>query len=179
MINKQKHLRIHQPLALALLVMAVIAGCGSTVDDQDAGPQCPAGKVFEHSDFRCGKASSAGLCTTPSTNCQSWEPATCGCDGVVYQNVCEALHAGVDFGLVDQCTAPPDMFACEYYFCPRNTTFCNEIPYESEGYSDFSCEPMPPECASVPSCECLLKSHDECEDDGMGMLHATEPSYTD
>ena len=34
-------------------------------------------------------------------------------------------------------------------------------------------------CPSAPSCECLLESYDECEDDGMGGLHATEPSYTD
>ena len=173
----KKHIRSHQPAVLALLVTAAITGCGNTVDDQDAGPQCPVGEIFQHSDFRCGRGSSAGFCNPPSTNCQSWEPATCGCDGVVYQNVCEADHAGVDFGLVDQCTAPPDMFACGYYFCPRNTTFCLESVVESGG-GGFSCEPIPSKCASTPSCECLLKSYDECESDGMGGFHVTETVYT-
>ena len=173
-----KHLRNHQPVALALLVAAAITGCGSTVDDQDAGPRCPAGEIFRFVDGSCGRASSAGACGAVSTGCDS-ENVGCGCDGTVYQTVCEANEARVDITFADQCTAPQGTYACGTDFCARYTMFCNEIPYESEGYSDFSCEPMPPECASVPSCECLLKSHDECEDDGMGMLHATEPSYTD
>ena len=175
----KKHLWIRRLSSLLFLTGVVIAGCGNTVDDQDAGPRCPVGEIFQHSDFRCGRGSSAGFCNPPSTNCQSWEPATCGCDGVVYQNVCEADHAGVDFGLVDQCTAPPDMFACGYYFCARNTTFCLES-VESGG-GGFSCDPMPSECASAPSCECFLQELgiNECKSDGMGGVHATEIVYTD
>ena len=52
--------------------------------------------------------------------------------------------------------------------------FCDEIISDSEGVLDFFCDFMAPQCGSAPSCECLLKSYDECEDDGMGGFHVTE-----
>ena len=163
---------------LLFLAGVVITGCGSTVDDQDAGPRCPAGEIFRFVDDSCGKASSAGSCGALATGCDSVD-LTCGCDGNVYQSVCEAHQAGVDITFADQCAAPPDMFACGHAYCTRDTTFCHDFPEDSGGGA--YCDSMPPECASAPSCACIQKSssYDECEDDGMGGLHATEPPYTD
>ena len=171
-----KHLRNHQPVALALLVTAAIAGCRNTVDDQDAGPQCPAGEIFVYEDALCGKGSSAGFCREPAISCDD-SYAVCGCDGTVYQSLCAAHQAGVGRTFADQCTAPPDMFACGYTYCARNTEFCLESVVESGG-GGFYCEPMQPKCASAPSCGCLLESYDECESDGMGGFHVTEILYT-
>ena len=175
-----KHLQNHRPLALALLVAAAITGCGSTVDDQDAGPQCPAGEIFWFVDGSCGRASSAGACGAVTTGCYS-ENLVCGCDGTVYQTVCEANEARVDITFADQCAAPQGTYACGTDFCARYTTYCHELDYEGSDSGDISCEPIPSECASAPSCECLVDwwSFDECESDGMGGLYATEIVYTD
>ncbi len=89
----KKHIRSHQPAALALLVTAAITGCGNTVDDHDAGPRCRAGEMFEYEDALCGKGSSAGRCRAPAISCDD-SYAVCGCDGTVYQSLCAAHQAG-------------------------------------------------------------------------------------
>ena len=173
-----KHLWVRRLSSLLFLAGVVIAGCGSTVDGQDAGPQCAADEFFVYDDGLCGMGSSAGFCREPAISCDD-SYAVCGCDGTVYQTLCAAHQAGVGRTFADQCTAPPDMFACVYTYCARNTEFCHDFPEDSGGGP--YCDSMPPECASAPSCACIQKSssYDECEDDGMGGLHATEPPYTD
>ena len=173
-----KHLWVRRLSSLLLVAGVAIAGCESSSGGNDAGPQCAADEFFRYDDRSCGKVSSAGHCHAMTTDCDSVD-LKCGCDGTVYQSVCEVHQAGVSTTSADQCTAPPGTFACGHTYCTRNTTFCHDFPEDSGGGA--YCDSMPPECASAPSCACIQKSssYDECESDGMGGLHATEPSYTD
>ena len=181
----KKHLWIRQLSSLLFLVGVLITGCGNTVDDQDAGPQCAgsgcdagpqcaADEYFRYDDGLCGNGSPAGWCESVNAPCAPDFPL-CGCDGTVYSSTCDSRKARVDIHRdAKQCTAPPDMFPCGRTYCTRNTMFCDEIISDSEGVSDFFCDFMVPLCPSAPSCECLLKTYDECEDDGMGGFYVTE-----
>ena len=165
--------------SLLLVAGVAIAGCGSTVDDQDAGPQCAAGELFVYDDGLCGEGSSAGWCAPNDDGCTPDYPV-CGCDGIAYPTSCETKQKGMDTTFADQCTAPSGMFACGYDFCARNTMYCNEIVFDSEGFSEFFCDIMMPQCASAPSCECIDDwVGDECESDGMGGFYTTHYVYTD
>ena len=168
-----KHLWIRRLSSLLFLAGVVIAGCGTTVDDQDAGPQCAADKFLDYDDGLCGNGSPAGWCESVNTPCSPSSPA-CGCDGTAYLSECDSYKAGVDVHLdAKQCTAPPDMFPCGRTYCTRNTMFCDEIISDSEGVPDFFCEGMA-QCASAPSCECLAEWwSDDCESDGMGAFYTT------
>ncbi len=175
-----KHAWIYWLVSQLFLLGVTIAGCESSSGGNDAGPQCAADEFFRYDDRLCGKVSSAGHCHAMTTGCDSVN-LKCGCDGTVYQSVCEVHQAGVSTTSADQCTAPPGTFACGHTYCAKNTTYCHELDYEGSDSGDISCEPIPSECASAPSCECLVDwwSFDECESDGMGGLHATEFVYTE
>ena len=179
-----KHLWIRRLSSLLLVTGVVIAGCGSTVDGQDAGPQCAgsgcdagpqcaADEYVRYDDGLCGNGSPAGWCESVNAPCAPDFPL-CGCDGTVYSSTCDSRKAGVDVHLdAKQCTAPPDMFPCGRTYCTRNTMFCDEIISDSEGVPDFFCEGMA-QCASAPSCECLAEWwSDDCESDGMGAFYTT------
>ena len=58
----KKHLWVRRLSSLLLLAGGVAAGCGSTVDDQDAGPRCAADDIFRYNDGLCGNGSPAGWC---------------------------------------------------------------------------------------------------------------------
>ena len=176
----KKHLWIRQLSSLLFLAGVVIAGCGTTVDEQDAGPQCAAGEYFRYDDGLCGNGSPAGRCESVNTPCSPSSPA-CGCDGTAYLSECDSYKAGVDVHWdAKQCTAPSGMFPCDRTYCTRNTMYCNEVVFDSEGFSEFFCDIMMPQCASAPSCECIDDwVGDECKSDGMGGFYTTHYVYSD
>jgi len=75
---------------------------------------------------------------------------TCGCNGQIYVNACEAYAVGVDVGSQEGCQAPTDAFACGPVLCEHGTEYCESI----NGY--YQCKPLPAACEPVDAtCGCL------------------------
>jgi hypothetical protein len=84
------------------------------VDDSEScqsNADCGAKQVCTHPGGRCGKNGELGKCLDRPHVCPAFAGArrypTCGCDGKVYVDQCDALRRGVDI-LVDRgCVASP------------------------------------------------------------------------
>lgn len=67
--------------------------CGDTIDSVcGAGEYC---KYEPPSASVCGERGGTGYCTAKPTTCETRGFQVCGCDGVLYDNSCEAARAGV------------------------------------------------------------------------------------
>ena len=115
----------------------------------------------EYCDYQpstCGFADGQGTCTLmPQLGCPEIYIPTCGCDGMVYGNDCEAATAGVDIDLTGSCTPPtPDLFPCGAGFCALATEYCQVQISDVGGVDDaFQCLPLPNGCGNAPDCACL------------------------
>lgn len=125
----------------------------------EAGEPCP---VDEYCDFQpstCGGDDSTGICKLiPQIGCPEVDIPTCGCDGNVYGNECEAAAAGVDIDVTGSCTPPSDeQFACGAGFCWLGTEYCQWQISDVAGVDDeFQCFPLPTGCSGPPDCSCLV-----------------------
>jgi hypothetical protein len=101
-----------------------------------------------------------GSCVVRPTDCSPNVSFVCGCDGVTYDNACEASKAGARIATESECT-------CE------NNDDCDSESYcdgESCGGSG-TCEPKPTECPEPrdPVCGCDgLTYHNECVAESLG-----------
>jgi hypothetical protein len=112
--------------------------CGHDVYCNAPEGTCPGGGVL-------------GTCTPKPNDCTGESMAiTCGCNGQVYVNACEAYRSGVDVGSQNACQAPADPFACGPVLCETKTEYCETI----NSYSQ--CKPLPAACQSPDAmCGCL------------------------
>ncbi len=119
--------------------------------------QCAASSFCDHLFDYCGTNPGipiAGTCTPRPQSCGASQLPTCGCDGHVYDNPCDAAKAGVDRNAAGGCAVPAGEIACGWTFCDPKTTFCYAI-YNDTGPSDFECKPLPSSCQSGLDCSCF------------------------
>jgi hypothetical protein len=112
--------------------------CGNNAYCDAAEDACPGGGVF-------------GTCAPRPKHCTGEETQiTCGCNGQIYIDACQAYAVGVDVGSQEGCKPPEDSFACGPVLCEHGTTYCQR----SNGY--HQCKPLPEACkASDAMCGCL------------------------
>lgn len=152
-------------IAIALLLVACEHGKGGgTVPDGGsgvvcggfAGAACPPDEFCDFARNTCGTADQTGTCRARPDGCGDIFQPTCGCDGIVYSNPCDANAAGVDTSDVGGCEAPPGQFACGHTFCDLATAYCQRVSSDIGGEPDgFQCNPLPAGCTPAADCECL------------------------
>jgi hypothetical protein len=150
---------------------------------ESCSPDHPCGGTSlrcDYPDNLCGRVAS-GTCTLRF--CRA-DPtvfvATCGCDGVTYQNVCFSELGGTDANAPGGCAPPsfdPSVDApCGYTFCTPHIAYCLVHPRNGGGLaSSYDCLPVPfGQCGSAPgpSCACL---GNVCGDLGMMRCDDRDP----
>lgn len=115
-------------LTLGLVLMGAVAGCSAEsppapeVDETVQDPllfsgfcggrsnkQCGGDKVCTGMFARgCPDDGGIGVCLPRPRSCPSRRDPVCGCDGVTYDNMCQAVKAGASALHVGACAVPPD-----------------------------------------------------------------------
>jgi hypothetical protein len=95
-----------------------------------------------------------GTCDPRPRVCDLQLDRVCGCDGMVYDNQCEAAARGTDLDEKHGCAVPSTEFACGSRTCNRVDQICVEFVSNSQG-SQFACQQFPPECRTNRNCTCL------------------------
>jgi hypothetical protein len=127
------------------------ADCGGFV-----GATCSADEFCDFGRNSCGATDESGICRARPTGCPDFFQPTCGCDGEVHSNPCEANAAGVDTSDIGSCPAPPNQFACGSTFCDLDTQFCQRAGSDIGGEPDsFQCIELPISCEPIANCGCL------------------------
>lgn len=118
-------------------------------------PGCPADEFCDYDIQNCGAFDNQGVCTKRPQACDKSLFPTCGCDGQIYGNECEANAAGVSVNN-NGCMPPPGQFSCGAHFCASQTQYCERVMSDVSGIPDsFSCKPLPAACGLTPTCACL------------------------
>ncbi len=150
---------------------ATVGAGGGSSCSACLGVGCSADAYCGYGDKECGGNDAPGVCTPRPQGCgKNFEP-TCGCDGKVYDNPCEAQMAGVDVSDLGGCTAPAGMFGCGAFFCALGTTYC-DVVIPSGGEITYTCEALPP-CGDPTSCSCVMGSPCECSVTAEGGITVT------
>jgi hypothetical protein len=145
---------------------------GAKVCGGMSGMSCAADEFCSFPDHRCGHGNSTGTCMPRPTGCPKNYIPTCGCDGMIYGNVCSANNAGIDVSDAGGCKAPVGDFGCGSQFCPL-TDYCGETTTNQSPASMFTCQPLPGGCTMPPTCACLavLPCGASCMPTADGGLH--------
>jgi hypothetical protein len=121
-----------------------------------AGIACAADEYCDFSDDLCGGNDNGGVCTKRPLGCTDNFWPTCGCDGQVYGNPCDANSHGEDINDGASCAPPAGMFGCGAHFCTTGKEYCEMDGSDIGGTpSTFGCKPLPAGCGSAPDCACL------------------------
>jgi hypothetical protein len=124
-----------------------------------AGLQCAADEYCDFPDDQCGGNDGSGVCTKRPAACPDIADPTCGCDGQIYGNGCDAQAAGADASNLGGCMAPAGQFSCGAHFCPTDLSYCEETLSDVGGTpSSYQCKSLPAGCGSSHDCACLLTS---------------------
>jgi len=137
---------------------------------------CPATSYCDFGANDCGKGvrNLAGSCKARPEACTTQVDPTCGCDGHVYNNVCEAARVGHDVSDSGGCAPPSGTFPCGPRFCAHGTTYCSATVGGAVGRpGQFSCEPLPTACMSAPTCVSCFSSSPSCSMSAAGDLTLT------
>lgn len=118
-------------------------------------PPCAADEYCDYSINNCGAFDNQGVCTKRPEACDKNLYPTCGCDGQIHSNECDAAMAGTDVN-TNGCMPPPGQFSCGAHFCLLQTEYCEHEQSDVVGIPDtFTCKPLPAGCGATPSCACL------------------------
>ncbi len=137
--------------------------------DANGACVCPVQRYCSAPVSGCGGGRDTLSCyLRPKTCAGVASKPVCGCDGKVYDNLCEAGRAGTNTGPAVGCTLPPDKFPCVQTLCDRKTEACRVL--FSPGYESSSCVPL--RCFKMtnppPNCECGDQKACTCEIDLQG-----------
>ena len=72
--------------------------CGGLVNRK-----CAETHFCDWEDDSCGVADMPGVCQPRPTECEPERDPVCGCDGLQYENACEAEKAGTDLAQLSAC----------------------------------------------------------------------------
>lgn len=159
---------------ILLFALAAVAACSTTVPAEaqstlgaecTSHAACDAGQYCRtHNPYGCDLDGDwgPGECALPETDCRGVaKELTCGCDGEIYDSVCDAAAAGVNTGLyANSCVPAQDLFACGYRLCQRGAEYCHQ-----ELEVEATCLPLPEACMGTATC-------DACFPDGPGSVCA-------
>lgn len=126
----------------------------------------------------CGSDGATGVCGLELGECSGLHKPVCACDGNTYANPCEANVAGFDINWSGGCPPPMAMFPCGVGFCDDSWLYCrvwlSDVP---EWDHEYNCLSYPPQCGSLPTCDCMASEPcgNSCVDDGNGNLTLTCP----
>jgi hypothetical protein len=122
-----------------------------------SGTTCAATQYCDFATNGCGFADDTGICVDRPTDCP--DPvfeATCGCDGTVYGQPCDAYAAGTDLNAYGTCPVPGESFACGWLQCDRLTEYCEHTQSGIPGGADsYACRAVPDCPSQFPNCACL------------------------
>ncbi len=128
----------------------VPATCGGKT-----GKTCAADEFCNYPDNSCSVFDSTGVCEKRPVSCPDNYQPTCGCDGMVYSNTCDANAAGSDENDNGGCAPPAGTFGCGSHFCAADTEYCEVALSDVSGYPNtYSCKAIPVGCGA-PACGCL------------------------
>jgi hypothetical protein len=118
-------------------------------------PPCAADEFCKYDIQNCGAFDNQGICTKRPEACDKNLYPTCGCDGQIHGNECDANAAGTDVNN-NGCMPPPGQFACGAHFCQPDAEYCErEISDVATIPDTYRCRPLPAACGASPSCACL------------------------
>jgi hypothetical protein len=118
-------------------------------------PPCAADEFCDYGINNCGAFDNQGVCTKRPQACDKNLYPTCGCDGQIHGNECDANAAGTDVNN-NGCMPPAGQFSCGAHFCQSNTDYCEHEVSDIGGLPDtYTCKPVPAACGATPSCACL------------------------
>lgn len=121
-----------------------------------AGDTCAPDEYCDFPDDLCGGDDGTGICVKRPDGCPNNYLPTCGCDGMVHGNPCDAAASGFDVSTLGNCEAPGGTFACGAGFCEIETSFCQHIISDVfEEPDEFTCKGLPATCGAPPSCACV------------------------
>jgi hypothetical protein len=133
----------------------------------------------EYCDFPydlCGAADGTGVCRPMPLACDLIYMPTCGCDGKVHGNECEATLARVDVSNLG-CPPPAGSFSCASRLCTIKEEYCESIGSDIGDKPTYLCKPIPPNCRIAPTCACVLAnvSGGLCDTDAAGNVTISYP----
>jgi hypothetical protein len=101
-----------------------------------------------------------GVCWAKPRSCGGGRmgDGVCGCDGVIYPNMCAAWEGGTFPSPTPDCAPmPPGRFACGRSFCDPRVDFC--MRYQG-GIGDREvCTPLTDSCRATPDCTCIVQEY--------------------
>jgi hypothetical protein len=117
-------------------------------------PACGSGQYCNFGDRVCGAAQGSGRCAVVASGCVADSSPVCGCDGQVYDSICQANAAGFDVSTrPSDCEAPPNHVACNGLYCSTGQEACVHFVAPVD---EWSCEPLPDACKSTSAyCTCF------------------------
>lgn len=117
---------------------------------------CAADELCDFPRNTCGSADEPGTCVKRPFACPDIVEPTCGCDGQVHGNACEAAAAGTDVNANGTCAVPAGKFACGFLQCSLTAEYCQHAFSDVGSEPDsFVCKPLPACPSQFPSCSCL------------------------
>lgn len=130
-----------------------------------AAVPCAADEFCDYPLDDCGGDDGQGECAPRPDDCPTIDEPTCGCDGTVHSNACEANASGVDVS-VGGCTPPNGDFTCGTGFCGLASEACFQTPNDVAKPPPvfYSCGDLPPACdqVAVPTCVCAQSLATSC-----------------
>jgi len=130
-------------------------GGGAVLCGGELGGTCGPTEFCDFENDQCGGNDASGVCTPRPDGCTDEVDPTCGCDGQIHSNACEARAAGADVSLLGGCTPPANTYACGASFCNVGDV-CTQTTNDTPGpYAYYSCTPPPAACTGVATtCDC-------------------------
>jgi hypothetical protein len=121
-----------------------------------AGFTCAGDEYCDFANDQCGGDDGLGKCVKKPLGCDFDYQPTCGCDGAIHSNPCDAQSSGTDVSTLGGCKPPPGMFGCGAHFCTLGMEYCEkDLPSTSGIPNIFVCRPLPAACGAMSSCGCL------------------------
>lgn len=168
---------LQRPPGMRFIVLAALAslgacggtlgggnGDGGTGNDGGGGAACSSASDCKPSEYcdrggSCGTSGTKGACKARPMGCTDVYSPTCGCDGVVYGNACDAAGHGVDVGPASKCAPPQGWVACGDRYCEATASYCQRTPNDvvgpGEPLESDQCLPLPPACQGKSDCSCF------------------------
>jgi hypothetical protein len=122
-----------------------------------AGVQCAPTDYCDYDNNQCGAVDDLGKCKPRPNGCPKSYMPTCGCDGMIYGNDCDAASKGSDVSDLGGCAPPdPGLFSCGHIFCAKDQQYCERSVSDVASIPDsYACKAYPAACMPPADCACL------------------------